>query len=81
MSVANYMQQLGTQAKAASKVLATSPNSGQKQCSVRHGRALNACQVSPQAANEKDLSAAEENGLDEAMLDRLKGNQTKALTP
>lgn len=42
MSVANYMQQLGTQAKAASKVLATAPTQAKNSALLGMAEALNA---------------------------------------
>ena len=72
MSVANYMQQLGAQAKAASKVLATAPTMAKNNALLSMANALNNARPALKTANQKDLSAAEKNGLDEAMLDRLR---------
>ena len=72
MSVAEYMQQLGAQAKAASKVLATAPTMAKNNALISMANALNNARSALKIANQKDLSAAEKNGLDEAMLDRLR---------
>jgi len=70
--VADYMQQLGAQAKAASKVLATAPTMAKNNALLSTANALNNARSALKTANQKDLSAAEKNGLDEAMLDRLR---------
>ena len=72
MSVANYMQQLGSQAKAAAKVLATAPTEAKNKALLGMAEALNADRIALKAANEKDLAAGRNNGLDDAMLDRLR---------
>ena len=72
MSVADYMQQLGVQAKAASMVLATAPTMAKNNALISMANALNNARYALKTANQKDLSAAEKNGLDEAMLDRLR---------
>ena len=72
MSVADYMQQLGAQAKAASKVLATAPTMAKNNALLSMANALNNARSALKTANQKDLSAAEKNGLAESMLDRLK---------
>ncbi|MBT7675081.1 MAG: glutamate-5-semialdehyde dehydrogenase [Oceanospirillaceae bacterium] len=70
--MADYMQQLGAQAKAASKVLATAPTMAKNNALISMANALNNARSALKTANQKDLSAAEKNGLDEAMLDRLR---------
>ena len=72
MSVADYMQQLGAQAKAASKVLATAPTMAKNNALLSMANALNNARSALKTANQKDLSAAEKNGLAESMLDRLR---------
>ena len=72
MSVADYMQQLGAQAKAASKVLATAPTMAKNNALLSTANALNNARSALKTANQKDLSAAEKNGLAESMLDRLR---------
>jgi len=72
MSVADYMQQLGAQAKAASKVLATAPTMAKNNALLSMANALNNARSALKKANQKDLSAAEKNGLAESMLDRLR---------
>ena len=72
MSVADYMLQLGSQAKAASTVLATAPTMVKNNALLAMASALDASRLSLIAANEKDLAAGRDNGLDDAMLDRLR---------
>lgn len=72
MSVADYMQQLGAQAKAASKVLATAPTMAKNNALLAMASALDAARSSLKEANKKDLVVARDNGLDDAMLDRLR---------
>jgi glutamate-5-semialdehyde dehydrogenase len=72
MSVAYYMQQLGAQAKAASKVLATAPTMAKNNALLAMASALDAARSSLKEANEKDLAVARDNSLDDAMLDRLR---------
>ena len=72
MSVADYMQQLGAQAKAASAVLATAPTVAKNNALLAMANALNSARSALLAANEKDLAAGRDNGLDNAMLDRLR---------
>ena len=72
MSVADYMQQLGSQAKAASTVLATAPTLVKNNALIAMANALDASRSGLIAANEKDLLAGRNNGLDNAMLDRLR---------
>lgn len=71
MSVVDYMQQLGAQAKAAAVVLAIAPTLAKNQALLAMAGALDTCRSSLIAANEKDLAAGKTNGLDDAMLDRL----------
>lgn len=72
MSVVNCMQKLGAQAKAASSVLAIAPTMAKNNGLLGMASALNASRSNLIAANEKDLAAGKERGLDDAMLDRLK---------
>ena len=72
MSVVNYMQKLGVQAKAASSVLAIAPTMAKNKALLAMASALNASRSNLIAANEKDLAAGKARGLDDAMLDRLK---------
>lgn len=72
MSVVNYMQKLGVQAKAASSVLAIAPTMAKNKALLAMASALNASRSNLIVANEKDLAAGKARGLDDAMLDRLK---------
>ena len=75
MSVADYMQQVGTQAKAAAAVLATAPTALKNQALVAMAAALDEARDELIEANAKDLAAGAANGLDDAMLDRLRVTQ------
>lgn len=75
MNVTEYMQQVGRQARTASRIIATA-NRGQKD------RALHAIAQQLEensealiAANALDLAAGTEKGLEPALLDRLELNQ------
>jgi len=72
MSVADYMQQLGAQAKAAAVVLAIAPTMAKNKALLAMASNLDTSRLSLIAANEKDLAAGAANGLDDAMLDRLR---------
>ncbi len=71
MSVAEYMQQIGAQAKAAATVLATVPSLTKNKALMAMASALDSSRLSLIAANTKDLAAGRANGLDASMLDRL----------
>jgi glutamate-5-semialdehyde dehydrogenase len=75
MSVADYMQQVGTQAKAAAAVLATAPTALKNQALKAMAAALDEARDELIEANAKDLAAGAANGLDDAMLDRLRVTQ------
>jgi glutamate-5-semialdehyde dehydrogenase len=65
------MRQLGEQARAAARILATTPR-GAKDQALRSGAdRLRARQSEILAANAKDMSAAQERGLRASLLDRL----------
>lgn len=71
MDIAQYMQSLGRQARAASRQLA-SANTAQKNAALLAiADEIRAASGLLQAENEKDLAAGKASGLDTAMLDRL----------
>ncbi|MFT0213269.1 glutamate-5-semialdehyde dehydrogenase [Pseudomonas sp. F1_0610] len=74
-SVLEYMQRLGQAARQASRVLARASTAQKNQALLAMANALDASRVELLAANQLDLTAGRDNGLTEAMLDRL------ALTP
>lgn len=70
-----YMIGLGQQARSASRVIARASTAQKNRALLATAEALQAASEQLQVANALDLQAGRENGLDEAMLDRL------ALTP
>ncbi|OQX34634.1 MAG: glutamate-5-semialdehyde dehydrogenase [Oceanospirillales bacterium LUC14_002_19_P2] len=66
-----YMQRLGQQARAAATIVA-SADAGQKNAALlKIAAVLDASRPQIHVANQKDLENARQNGLNEAMLDRL----------
>lgn len=72
MSVLEYMHELGQQARAAAAVLAQTPTASKNAALVAMAAAMDAARPALLAANEKDLQAGRDNGLSDAMLDRLR---------
>lgn len=70
-----YMNTLGEQARAASRVMAAATTAQKNTALLAMADAIAGCRERLQKANELDLQAGREKGLDAAMLDRL------ALTP
>lgn len=71
MDIKNYMQQIGIEARKASRLMA-SADSDIKNLALSHiAKAILREKTALLAANKLDLDAARSNGLDEAMLDRL----------
>lgn len=73
--ISTYMNTLGAQARAASRVMAAASTASKNAALLAMIDAINSSRDALQAANELDLKAGREKGLDAAMLDRL------ALTP
>ena len=71
VNIQTYMQQLGEQARAASRKLAGTPSAAKNKALLAIAMAIESQQAVLLAANKKDLEAGEKNGLDEALLDRL----------
>lgn len=72
MDVAAYMAELGQQARVASREVARSATAVRNQALLATAEALDAARQALAEANRKDLENGRANGLDEAMLDRLK---------
>ena len=68
---AEYLQQLGQRAKEASFALANLSGTAKQQLLHNIVAALKADEAAILAANEQDVAAAKEAGLNEAMIDRL----------
>ena len=67
----DYMQQLGTRAKAAAAILANAQQAQKNQALKAVADALLAHRTSIREANNADLDQGRQDGLDDAMLDRL----------
>jgi glutamate-5-semialdehyde dehydrogenase len=71
MDIQNYMQTLGRQARAASRLLA-SASTEEKDAALRAmAQSIRSQSAALLAANAKDLEAAREAGLEAALIDRL----------
>ncbi|KPQ28228.1 MAG: glutamate-5-semialdehyde dehydrogenase [Marinobacter excellens HL-55] len=77
MDVAAYMAELGRQARAAARDVARSTTAVRNQALLATASALDAARQELALANQKDLDKGRENGLDEAMLDRLELNKAR----
>jgi glutamate-5-semialdehyde dehydrogenase len=71
MNITHYMNTLGRNARAASRVLASATTSQKNAALIAIANALVAKTDFLVAENEKDLAAGRASGLDAAMLDRL----------
>ena len=77
MDIKKYMNELGQQARTASREL-NRANTGQKNTALLAiADAIEADSAALLAANKKDMDAGEKNGLDEALLDRLALNDER----
>ena len=75
--VVDYMQRLGESAREASRVLAKASTAQKNQALLATAVALDKSRSALLAANELDMQAGRENGLDDAMLDRLALSSTR----
>lgn len=71
MDIQAYMRELGQAARAASRIIANADTKQKNQALIATADALTQARPQLQAANELDLAAGKQNGLDAAMLDRL----------
>ncbi len=71
MDIKEYMQQVGRQARSASRRLATATTAQKNQALLSIAAAIRRESAALVAANEEDLAAARAAGLEAAMLDRL----------
>ena len=77
MDIKKYMNELGQQARAASREL-NRANTGQKNTALlAMAEAIEARSAELLAANKIDMDAGAKNGLDEALLDRLALNEER----
>ena len=70
-SIAQLMQRIGADAKAAAEVLASASTDAKNAALTAGGASLRAAKAELMAANAKDLEAGREKGLSSALLDRL----------
>ncbi len=71
MDIKNYMQTVGVNARAASRLMAAAETSTKNQALIHIANAILREKSILISANQQDLAVARANGLDEAMLDRL----------
>jgi len=71
VNIQTYMQQLGEQARAASRQLAGTNSNTKNTALLAMAEAIESQQSALLEANAKDIEAGKVNGLDEALLDRL----------
>lgn len=74
MDIKQYMQQVGQQARAASREMARAGTSAKNAALLAIADYLEASTSALTEANSKDLKAGKESGLDAALLDRLELN-------
>ena len=72
LDISEYMTQLGTRARAASRAIARADDAAKSGALRAIARGLQANRDTLVAANARDLARAGDNGLEPAMLDRLK---------
>jgi glutamate-5-semialdehyde dehydrogenase len=71
MNIKSYMQQVGQQARAASRVIAAADTGIKNDALLAIAAALNANRNELLTANAVDMTQGEKDGLDSALLDRL----------
>lgn len=77
MDIKQYMQQLGQQARAASREMAKAGTNAKNSALLAIAEALEAGLAQLLAENARDLEAGKANGLDAALLDRLELNEER----
>ncbi len=80
MDIKNYMQTVGINARAASRLMAAADTSTKNQALLYITSAILREKSALIAANQQDLSAARTNGLEDAMLDRLTLSEKSIIT-
>ncbi|WP_198243124.1 glutamate-5-semialdehyde dehydrogenase [methane-oxidizing endosymbiont of Gigantopelta aegis] len=71
MNIETYMEQLGRNARQASREMSRAETGRKNQALINIAEALQANRETLQAENRKDLENGKKNGLDSALLDRL----------
>ena len=80
MDIKHYMEQLGQQARAASRAMARADSATRNHALTLIADAIERDAAQLRAANQMDMDAAAANGLAPAMLDRL-ALSDKAIKP
>ena len=76
-NIVEYMQTLGRQARASSRVIAAVDSATKNLALTATGDALNAARASIGSANNQDLEAGRAAGLSDALMDRLELNPAR----
>ena len=76
-NIQDYMQQLGRDARAASRVLALAATGQKNDALLAIADSLRASRSELLAANRQDVELAEKNGLETALVDRLVLNDAR----
>jgi glutamate-5-semialdehyde dehydrogenase len=71
LNVKDYMANLGRQARAAARLIASAPTAVKNKALLAIAEELDKNRILLVAENQKDLAAAKANGLEPAMVDRL----------
>jgi glutamate-5-semialdehyde dehydrogenase len=71
LDIPTYMQQLGTRARAASRLMARANTATKNQALLSLAKLIRREAAALRTANEQDLAAAKTSGMEAAMLDRL----------
>lgn len=71
MNIKDYMQNIGIEARKASRAMASADSNKKNTALLAIAKAIVREKTALLAANKQDLDAARANGLDDAMLDRL----------
>jgi len=71
MNIQHYMQELGQQARHASRAMAKADTNAKNQALLMIAEAIKREAKALLTANQQDLAAAKASGMDDAMLDRL----------
>lgn len=77
MNIKNYMQTVGQQARAASRVMAAASTQDKNNALLAIADAIEASRETIMQANAKDVEQARAQGLDDAMIDRLTLNTSR----
>ena len=77
MDVKKYMQEVGQQARSASREIGRASTDTKNKALLAIAKAIEAARESLKEANAEDLAEGRENGLSEALLDRLELNDAR----